>query len=58
MKTIITLATAALLAASAANAAGLRHFLISQWYEAGSQMCKYDNGTVLNVGINICPLSI
>lgn len=36
----------------------MTHFLTAQWYENGNQMCKYDNGTVLNVGAHICPLSI
>lgn len=41
-----------------APAYAMTYFLVAQWYERGNQMCKYSNGTVLNVGINICPLSI
>ena len=47
----------ALLCAPLAHAQ-VMHFLVAQWYENGSQMCKYDNGTVLNVGVRLCPLSI
>ena len=36
----------------------MTYFLVAQWYERGSQMCKYGNGTVLNVGANVCPLSV
>lgn len=36
----------------------MMHFLVTEWYASGDHFCKYDNGTVLNVGINICPLSI
>lgn len=36
----------------------MKYFLVAQWYENGSQMCKYGNGTVLNMGIKLCPLSI
>lgn len=48
---------AALMAASIAQAQVLS-FLVAQWHEGGNQMCRYDNGTVLNVGARICPLSI
>jgi hypothetical protein len=33
------------------------HYLSSQWYDGGNTMCRYDDGTVLNMGSNICPLS-
>ena len=33
-------------------------FLVEQWWDNGRQMCRYDNGTVLNVGARTCPLSI
>ena len=51
---------AAVLAATAtpALAYGMTYFLTSQWYSNGSHFCQYQNGTVLNVGANICPLSI
>lgn len=48
---------AACLVATAAHAQ-MRSFLVAQWYERGNQMCKYDNGTVLNMGIKLCPLDI
>jgi hypothetical protein len=44
--------------AGASQAQGMRSFLVAQYFENGSQMCRYDNGTVLNVGARICPLSI
>lgn len=36
----------------------MTYFLVGQWHENGSQMCRYGNGTVLNVGVRLCPLSI
>lgn len=40
------------------SAYALQHFLVSEWYQNGQHFCKYDNGTVLNVGYQLCPLSI
>ena len=40
------------------SAFAMTYFLTSQWFEGGSQMCKYGNGTVLNIGVGVCPLSI
>ena len=54
MKTLIFSLT--LLVANTAFA--MTHFLTNQWYSNGSNMCQYDNGTVLNMGARICPLSI
>ena len=51
----IVLAAAAL---SATPAYAMTYYLTGQWFENGSQMCRYGNGTVLNVGARICPLSI
>ena len=42
----------------ATPALALPQFLIARWYENGSHFCKYANGTVLNVGIKLCPLQI
>lgn len=42
----------------AAPAYAMNHYLVAQWYENGDHMCRYDNGTVLNVGYHICPLHI
>ena len=36
---------------------GISHFLKGLWIEKGNTMCRYDDGTVLNMGSNICPLS-
>lgn len=44
--------------ALASPAHAMKYFLVAQWYENGAHMCKYSNGTVLNVGARICPLSI
>lgn len=55
------LVIAAMLAATAAPAMaqyGMTYFLVGQWTERGNRFCRYQNGTVLNVGVNICPLSI
>lgn len=48
----------ALATATPAMSAGLMSFLVKEWYANGDHMCQYDNGTVLNVGANLCPLSI
>lgn len=56
MKKLIIAATIAL--ASATPAYALSSFLVAQWYANGDQFCRYDNGTVLNVGYRLCPLKI
>ena len=56
MKSNLSILVLGLLASSAF--AGMTYFLTSQWVEKGNQMCRYGNGTVLNVGVNVCPLSI
>lgn len=43
---------------AAVPAYAMTFFLEAQWYQNGSQMCRYGNGTVLNVGARVCPLSI
>ena len=49
---------AMLISASVPAQAAMTYFLTAQWYENGNHMCKYGNGTVLNMGYKICPLSI
>lgn len=50
---------AAVLAATAAPAlAQMQYFLVRQWYDRGNLFCQYQNGTVLNIGVGVCPLSI
>lgn len=57
MKKIIIAAALAMTAASPAYA--MTYYLTSQWLSStGNRMCAYGNGTVLNVGYRICPLSI
>lgn len=56
MKKIALAIALATIATTPAHA--LQYYLVAQWYENGSQFCKYGNGTVLNVGIKLCPLSI
>jgi len=53
MKKVLLLA---LLAPMFAHA--MTYFLQAQWTEGVNRFCRYGNGTVLNVGINLCPLSI
>jgi hypothetical protein len=46
-------------AAPAAAQYGMTYYLTDQWVsQNGNRMCQYGNGTVLNVGIRLCPLSI
>ena len=57
MKKIII---AVVLAATAtpALAQGMQYFLVRQWMDRGNQFCQYSNGTVLNIGVGVRPLSI
>jgi hypothetical protein len=36
----------------------MTYYLESQWMDGGNRFCKYTDGTVLNVGVRLCPLSI
>ena len=55
-KIIIAAALAAAVAPSVAQA--MTYFLVAQWTDRGNRFCRYQNGTVLNVGFNLCPLNI
>lgn len=48
----------ALVTALASPAYAMTYFLTGQWMNGANRMCAYGNGTVLNVGIRLCPLSI
>ena len=37
---------------------GLQRFLKGQWLQNGNRMCRYSDGTVMNIGVGICPISI
>ncbi len=55
------LVIAGMLAATAVPAVaqyGMTYYLVGQWMERGNRFCRYGNGTVLNVGVSLCPLSI
>jgi hypothetical protein len=56
MKTLFLAIALTVSAAAPANA--LTYYLTSQWYAGGNHFCAYSNGTVLNVGYRLCPLSI
>lgn len=57
MTRIMIFAGALLVAAAPAHA--LTYYLTDQWLSAnGSRMCQYGNGTILNVGYRLCPMSI
>lgn len=53
----LSLVICALLFVSA-NAHAMTYYLVKSWYSNGDQMCQYGNGTVLNMGVKLCPLSI
>lgn len=55
-KLVIAAALAVSVAPSVAYA--MTYFLTSQWIDRGQRFCRYGNGTVLNVGVSLCPLSI
>lgn len=56
MKKLIIAAVITVTAATPALA--LASYLVAEWYANGNHFCRYDNGTVLNVGYRICPLKI
>lgn len=37
---------------------GFMRPLRNQWIYGGNQMCQYSDGTVMNMGIGICPLQL
>lgn len=32
-------------------------FLTNEWIQNGDQICRYDDGSEINVGVRLCPLS-
>ena len=42
----------------AGSAWSMTYYLRDQWMDGGKRFCRYSNGTVLNVGVSLCPLSI
>jgi hypothetical protein len=54
----IVIAAALALTATPVVEQQMTYYLTAQWYENGQQMCRYGNGTVLNMGYRLCPLSI
>ena len=61
MKSVLALAALAamMVAAPAAAQYSMTYYLTDQWVNSsGNRMCQYGNGTVLNVGYRVCPLSI
>lgn len=58
-KTMIAIAMAVAAATPAVAQYQMTYYLTDQWVNStGARMCQYSNGTVLNVGYRICPLSI
>ena len=58
-KTMIAIAMAVAAATPAVAQYQMTYYLTDQWINStGTRMCQYSNGTVLNVGYRICPLSI
>ena len=37
---------------------GLLRSLRGQWMQNGNRMCRYSDGTVMNIGVGVCPISI
>ena len=52
------LVSIAFIAIASLSQAQVMYQLTAQWVENGNRLCKYSDGTVLNVGINLCALSI
>jgi hypothetical protein len=55
-KFLIAISSSIVFAAMPAQAAG--GYLVSTWFNGANQMCKYSDGSVLNVGARTCPLRI
>lgn len=55
-KIIIAAALVAAVAPSMAQA--MTYFLVAQWIDRGQRFCRYGDGTVIRVGVELCPLSI
>lgn len=53
MKTIATILLLLPLAIAAATV-----YLTDQWVKGGDNYCKYSDGSVLNMGYKICPVSL
>ena len=53
-----SIALAVLFVSIVGSSYGMTYYLKKQWLEKGNRMCQYGNGTVLNIGIGLCPLSI
>jgi hypothetical protein len=51
------LIVAILLVSAATSANAMTYYLVKEWTRNGDQMCQYEDGTVLNVGVRICPQS-
>ncbi len=49
---------AAIAAGLATPAYAVTSYLVAEWFANGNHFCRYDNGTVLNVGYRVCPLKI
>lgn len=58
MKRLIATAAILLLTLFSVSAYAMTYYLVKQWSSPQGHMCQYGNGTVLNVGVNLCPLSI
>jgi hypothetical protein len=56
MMRVMLFAAAMLLGAPAQ--AERTYYLESQWVKNGNRFCKYSDGSVLNVGVRLCPLTI
>lgn len=54
----VVIAAAMALTATPLVAQSMTYYLVAEWVERGDRFCRYGNGTVLNVGYRICPLSI
>ena len=53
-----TMLAVLLVVAGASPAYAMTYYLTAQWLDGGNRFCKYGNGTVLNMGYKLCPLSI
>ena len=53
-----TVAATVLLAVAVPAQASMTYFLTKTWISGGNMFCQYNNGTVLNIGVGPCPVSI
>lgn len=56
--TFLKAAACVMICCASGSALAWTSYLVSQWVHKGDQFCKYDNGTILSMGVRLCPMTI